>query len=131
MSDTWPEYSDRVVDHFRNPRNVGDMENPDGMGRVQNDACGDITELYIRVSDNVITEARFRTLGCAAAIAASSMLTEMVRDKSIEQAQAIDNDAIMQALDGFPLAKVHCSLLATEALHLAIDDYLEGRSARA
>lgn len=117
-------YSGKVMDHFRNPRNVGDMENPDGIGHVGNPTCGDIMELYIRVKDNIITEARFKTFGCGAAIATSSMVTEMVRGKSIEEALEISNKAVAEALDGLPPIKMHCSVLAEEALRSAIDDYL-------
>jgi nitrogen fixation NifU-like protein len=118
-----PVYSEKVMDHFRNPRNVGEMENPDGTGHVGNPVCGDIMELYIKVKDNVITEAKFKTFGCGAAIATSSMVTEMVRGKSIEEALKISNRAVAEALDGLPAVKMHCSVLAEEALQSAIDDY--------
>lgn len=117
-------YSEKVMDHFRNPRNVGTMENPDGIGHVGNPVCGDIMELYIKVKDNVITEARFKTFGCGAAIATSSMVTEMVKSKTINEALAISNKAVAEALDGLPAVKMHCSVLAEEALQSAIDDYL-------
>ena len=124
MSNVTSLYSDKVMEHFRNPRNVGDMENPDGVGHVGNPVCGDIMELYIRVKDNIITDARFKTFGCGAAIATSSMVTELVRGKSIEEALEISNKAVVEALDGLPAIKLHCSVLAEEALKSAIDDYL-------
>lgn len=125
-------YSEKVMDHFHNPRNVGDMENPDGIGHVGNPVCGDIMELYIRVRKDIITDARFRTFGCGAAIATSSMVTEMVKGKSIKGALAISNRAVAEALDGLPPAKMHCSVLAEGALKSAIDDYLNktGRGER-
>jgi nitrogen fixation NifU-like protein len=118
-----PVYSEKVMDHFRNPRNVGEMENPDGTGHVGNPVCGDIMELYIKVKDNIITEAKFKTFGCGAAIATSSMVTEMVKGKSIEEALKISNRAVAEALDGLPAVKMHCSVLAEEALQSAIEDY--------
>ncbi|MEK7354094.1 MAG: Fe-S cluster assembly scaffold protein NifU [Chloroflexota bacterium] len=123
MSDVSTLYSDKVMDHFKNPRNVGDIENPDGVGHVGNPVCGDIMELYIRVKDNIITDARFKTFGCGAAIATSSMVTELVRGKSIEEALEISNKAVVEALDGLPAIKMHCSVLAEEALKSAIEDY--------
>jgi nitrogen fixation protein NifU and related proteins len=117
-------YSEKVMDHFRNPRNVGDMENPDGVGHVGNPTCGDIMELYIKVKDGVITEAKFKTFGCGAAIATSSMVTEMVQGKTIAEALEISNRAVVEALDGLPSVKMHCSVLAEEALKSAVDDYL-------
>lgn len=123
MSDVSTLYSDKVMDHFKNPRNVGDMENPDGVGHVGNPVCGDIMELYIRVTDNIITDARFKTFGCGAAIATSSMVTELVIGKTIEEALEISNKAVVEALDGLPAIKMHCSVLAEEALKSAIEDY--------
>ena len=123
MSDVSALYSDKVMDHFKNPRNVGDMENPDGVGHVGNPVCGDIMELYIRVKENIITDAKFKTFGCGAAIATSSMVTELVRGKSIEEALEISNKAVVEALDGLPAIKLHCSVLAEEALKSAIEDY--------
>lgn len=117
-------YSEKVMEHFRNPRNVGEIENPDGTGHVGNPVCGDIMELYIRVNDGVITDAKFKTFGCGAAIATSSMVTEMVKGKTIEEALEISNHAVAEALDGLPPIKMHCSVLAEEALKSAIDDYL-------
>ena len=124
MPDASSLYSKKVMDHFRNPRNVGELENPDGTGHVGNPVCGDIMELYIRVNDNVITDARFKTFGCGAAIATSSMVTELVKGKSIEEALEISNRAVAEALGGLPPVKIHCSVLAEEALKSAIDDYL-------
>jgi len=124
MSDVASLYSDKVMEHFKNPRNVGDIENPDGVGHVGNPTCGDIMELYIRVKDNVITDAKFKTFGCGAAIATSSMVTELVKGKTIEEALEISNKAVVEALDGLPAIKLHCSVLAEEALKMAIDDYL-------
>jgi nitrogen fixation NifU-like protein len=112
------------MEHFRNPRNVGDMENPDGVGHVGNQVCGDIMELYIKVKDGVITDAKFKTFGCGAAIATSSMVTELVIGKTIEEALKISNSAVAEALGGLPPVKMHCSVLAEEALKSAIDDYL-------
>ena len=129
MSDVKALYSDKVMDHFKNPRNVGDMENPDGVGHVGNPVCGDIMELYIRVEDNIITGARFKTFGCGAAIATSSMVTELVIGKSIEEALEISNKAVVEALDGLPAIKMHCSVLAEEALKAAIEDYI-GKSGK-
>jgi nitrogen fixation NifU-like protein len=117
-------YSAKVMDHFNNPRNSGDMDNPDGIGHVGNPVCGDIMELYIKVKDNVITDARFKAFGCGAAIATSSMVTEMVKGKTLEEALKISNKAVAEALDGLPAIKMHCSVLAEEALKSAIDDYL-------
>lgn len=116
-------YSKQVMEHFRDPHNVGDLENPDGIGHVGNPACGDIMELYIKVEDNIIVEAKFKTFGCGAAIATSSMVTDMVKGKTIEEALKISNDAVTEALGGLPKQKRHCSVLAEEALHSAIEDY--------
>jgi len=123
-TDVWSAYSNKVMEHFRNPRNVGEIENADGTGHVGNPVCGDIMELYIRVNDGVITDAKFKTFGCGAAIATSSMVTEMVKGKSIEEALKISNRAVAEALDGLPRIKMHCSVLAEEALRSAIEDYL-------
>ena len=123
MGDVWSLYSEKVMEHFKNPRNVGDMENPDGIGHVGNPVCGDIMELYIKVKDNTITDAKFKTFGCGAAIATSSMVTEMVKGKSIDAALEISNRAVAEALDGLPPIKMHCSVLAEEALKSAIEDY--------
>lgn len=118
-------YSEKVMDHFRNPRNVGEIENPDGIGHVGNPVCGDIMELYIKVEDNTIVDAKFKTFGCGAAIATSSMVTELVKGKSIDEALKISNRAVAEALGGLPPIKMHCSVLAEEALSAAIDDYFK------
>jgi len=122
------EYSEKVKEHFRNPRNVGEIENPDGVGKVGNPVCGDIMELYIRVQEGLITDAKFKTFGCGAAIATSSMVTEMVKNKTIEEALKISNRAVAEALGGLPPIKMHCSVLAEEALKKAIYDYLMSSS---
>lgn len=119
-----PEYSKKVQKHFKNPKNVGEIKNPDGVGKVGNPVCGDIMELYIKVKDNVIKNAKFKTFGCGAAIATSSMVTELVKGKTIEEALKISNSAVAEALGGLPPIKMHCSVLAEEALKKAIDDYL-------
>jgi nitrogen fixation NifU-like protein len=110
------------MEHFAHPRNVGEMENPDGVGKVGNPVCGDIMNLYLRVKDNVITDVTFKTFGCGAAIATSSMVTELVKGKTIEEARAISNRAVAEALGGLPPIKMHCSVLAEEALNSALDD---------
>ena len=119
------DYSEKVMDHFKNPRNVGVIEKPDGIGHVGNPVCGDIMELYIKVENNVIVDAKFKTFGCGAAIATSSMVTELVKGKTINEAQAISNRAVAEALGGLPPVKMHCSMLAEEALKSAIADYLK------
>ena len=121
-------YSEKVMEHFRNPRNVGEMKNPDGIGHVGNPVCGDIMELYIKVKDNVIVDAKFKTFGCGAAIATSSMVTELVKGKTVDEALRISNRAVAEALGGLPPIKMHCSLLAEEALKSAIEDYLKKKS---
>ena len=126
----WSLYSERVMEHFRNPRNVGEIENPDGVGHVGNPVCGDIMELYIKVKDGAIVDAKFKTFGCGAAIATSSMVTEMVKGKSIEEALKISNKAVAEALDGLPPIKMHCSALAEEALKSAIEDYLNNSKSK-
>lgn len=124
MTDPWSLYSEKVMEHFKNPRNVGEMENPDGVGRVGDPICGDVMELYIKVKDGIIVDAKFKTFGCAAAIATSSMVTDMVKGKSVEEALKISNKAVVKALNGLPPAKVHCSVLAEDALKAAIENYL-------
>ena len=119
-------YSEKVMDHFQNPRNVGEMENPSGVGTVGNAKCGDIMRMYLDIDDNgIIREAKFKTFGCGAAVATSSMATEMVKGKSVQEAMAVTNKAVMEALDGLPPVKVHCSLLAEEAIHAALWDYAQ------
>ncbi|MCK8828539.1 Fe-S cluster assembly scaffold protein NifU [Natroniella acetigena] len=117
-------YSDKVMDHFENPRNVGEIENPDGVGTVGNAKCGDIMKMYIKVDDEKINDIKFKTFGCGAAIATSSITTEIVKGKTIEEAQQLSNQAVAEALNGLPPAKMHCSNLAADALHKAINDYL-------
>ena len=121
------DYSQKVMDHFMNPRNVGAIENPDGVGRMGNPRCGDLMEMTIRVEENVITDIKFRTFGCGAAIATSSMATEMLKGKTIEEALEITNKAIAEALDGLPPIKMHCSVLAADALRAALADYFRRR----
>jgi len=125
MPDVWSQYGEKVLDHFKNPRNVGEMENPDGVGRVGSPVCGDVMELYIKVKDDIIVDAKFKTFGCAAAISSSSMLTEMVKGKSIQEALKISNKAVVEALGGLPPAKIHCSVMAEEAVKAAIEDYFK------
>jgi nitrogen fixation NifU-like protein len=116
-------YSEKVMDHFRNPRNVGEIPDADGIGEVGNPACGDIMKIYIKIKDNRIEDIKFKTFGCGAAIATSSMVTEMVKGKTIEEAMQVTNKAVADALDGLPPIKMHCSNLAADALHAAIEDY--------
>ena len=124
MADKWSLYSKKVMEHFQHPRNVGEMKNPDGIGHVGNPICGDIMELYIKVKNNKIIDAKFKTFGCGAAIATSSMITGMVKGKTIEEALKISNKAVVEALDGLPPVKMHCSVLAKDALKSSIDDYV-------
>ena len=116
-------YSEKVIDHFANPRNVGEIENADGIGEVGNARCGDIMKMYIKVEDDVITDVSFKTFGCGAAIATSSMATELVKGKPISEALKLTNKAVMEALDGLPAYKMHCSVLAEEAIRSALEDY--------
>lgn len=116
-------YSEKVIDHFANPRNVGEIENADGIGEVGNSKCGDIMKMYIKVEDNTIADVKFKTFGCGAAIATSSMATELIKGKSIDDALQLTNKAVMEALDGLPPVKVHCSVLAEEAIRAAVSDY--------
>ncbi len=122
-------YSDKVMDHFSNPRNVGEIENADGVGEVGNASCGDIMKIFLTVEDNVIKDVKFKTFGCGAAIATSSMVTEMAIGKTIEEALELTNAAVAEALDGLPAQKMHCSNLAADALHEAIKDYREKHGA--
>ncbi len=117
------DYSEKVMDHFHNPRNVGKMDNPDGVGTVGNPVCGDVMKLYIKVADGRIADARFQTFGCGAAIATSSMVTELAKGKTLDEAIALSNKEVAAALDGLPPAKMHCSMLGEEALKAAIEDY--------
>lgn len=116
-------YSEKVLDHFQNPRNVGEIENPDGVGQAGNPKCGDIMKIYLRVENELITDIKFKTFGCASAIASSSMATELVKGRSIDEAWNLTNSAVAEALDGLPPVKMHCSVLAEEAIHAAINDY--------
>lgn len=118
-------YSEKVMEHFANPRNVGEIENPSGVGTVGNPVCGDVMKLFIKVENGVIVDAKFKTFGCGAAIATSSMVTELVKGKTVEEALKISNRAVAEALGGLPPIKMHCSVLAEDALKGAIDDYLE------
>jgi nitrogen fixation protein NifU and related proteins len=118
-------YSDKVMDHFMHPRNVGDMPDASGIGHVGNAVCGDIMELYIKVEGDVIVDAKFKTFGCGAAIATSSMVTELVRGKTLKEATDVSNKAVVEALGGLPKIKMHCSVLAEQALRSAIVDYLK------
>ncbi|MDY2627297.1 MAG: Fe-S cluster assembly scaffold protein NifU [Lachnospiraceae bacterium] len=119
-------YSEKVMDHFSNPRNVGEIENPSGVGTVGNAKCGDIMRMYLDVDENqVIQDVKFKTFGCGAAIATSSMATELVKGKTVQEALQVTNKAVMEALDGLPPVKVHCSLLAEQAIHAALWDYAQ------
>ena len=119
------EYSEKVVDHFMNPRNVGEMEDASGVGTVGNASCGDIMRVFLKIEDNVIVDATFKTFGCGAAVATSSIATEMVKGKTVEEALTVTNKAVMDALDGLPSVKAHCSVLAEEALQAALWDYAQ------
>ena len=119
-------YSEKVMDHFNHPRNVGEMENPSGVGTVGNAKCGDIMRMYLDIDENgIIKEAKFKTFGCGAAVATSSMATELVAGKTVQEALEVTNKAVMEALDGLPPVKVHCSLLAEQAIHAALWDYAQ------
>lgn len=116
-------YSEKVMDHFMNPRNMGEIENADAIGEVGNPACGDVMKLYLKIEDNRIVDVKFKTFGCGAAIASSSITTEMIKGKTIEEALKITNEQVAEALGGLPPAKQHCSVLAEEALRVALEDY--------
>lgn len=116
-------YSEKVMDHFTNPRNVGEVEDANGVGTVGNPQCGDIMKLTIRVDEDVIKDVKFKTFGCGAAIATSSMVTELVKGKTLDEAEKVSNATVAEALDGLPAVKMHCSNLAADALHSAIEDY--------
>lgn len=119
------DYSQKVMDHFINPRNVGEIQNPDGVGEAGNPKCGDIMKIYLKVNDDtkIIEDVKFKTFGCASAIASSSMATELIKGKTIEEAWDLTNAAVAEALDGLPPIKMHCSVLAEEAIHEALNDY--------
>jgi len=123
-----PFYSEKVLDHFKNPRNVGEIENADGAGEVGNPVCGDIMTFYIRVKGNILEDVKFKTFGCGAAIAVSSIVSEMAKGKTIEEAMKITNASVAQELGGLPPNKMHCSNLGADALHKAIEDYLEKKN---
>ena len=118
-------YSEKVMDHFSNPRNVSEIENPSGTGTVGNAKCGDIMKMDIQVENGIITDVKFKTFGCGAAIATSSMATELVKGKSVTEALKLTNQAVAEALDGLPPVKMHCSMLAEQAIHAAVKDYIE------
>ena len=118
-------YSDKVMDHFQNPRNVGKLDDADGIGEVGNAKCGDIMRMYIKVKDGIITDCKFNTFGCGSAIATSSMATELIKGKPIEEALQLSNKAVVEALDGLPAHKIHCSVLAEEAVRAAVKDYYD------
>ncbi len=121
-------YSEKVMDHFTNPRNVGEIEEADGTGTVGNPECGDIMKLTLKVENDVIKDVKFKTFGCGAAIATSSMVTELVQGKNLNEVEGISNNTVAEALDGLPPVKMHCSNLAADALHAAIDDYKKNHS---
>lgn len=120
-------YNEKVMDHFSNPRNVGEIPDASGVGRVGNPVCGDIMKIFIKVKDNIIEDIKFKTFGCGAAIATSSMVTEMVKGKSIDEALKVNNKQVAEAFGGLPPVKMHCSNLAADALHEAINDYKKSR----
>ena len=116
-------YSEKVMDHFRNPRNVGVIENADGVGEVGNAKCGDIMKMYRRIEDDIVQDVKFETFGCTSAVASSSMATELIKGKPVSEALKLTNKAVAEALDGLPAYKMHCSVLAEEAIQSALDDY--------
>ena len=118
-------YSEKVMDHFRNPRNVGMIEDADGIGEVGNARCGDIMKIYLKIDDEIVTDVKFETFGCGSAIASSSMATEMIKGRSVAEALELTNQAVTVALDGLPSHKVHCSVLAEQAVRAAVQDYYE------
>ena len=122
------QYTEKVMDHFMNPRNVGIIENPDGYGKIGSPSCGDMMEIFLRIENDVIKDVKFRTFGCASAIASSSVTTEMIVNKTVKEALEVTNKAVVEALGGLPAAKVHCSVLAEEAIKAAIEDYMSKKS---
>lgn len=123
-------YSDKVIDHYTNPRNVGTIEDASGVGTVGNAVCGDIMKMYLKIENDIIVDVKFNTFGCGAAIATSSMATEMVKGKRVEEALQLTNQAVAEALDGLPPVKMHCSMLAEQAIHAAVEDYQKKQQAR-
>ena len=121
-------YSEKVMDHFRHPRNVGSIENADGVGEVGNAKCGDIMKMYLKIDGDIISDVKFETFGCGSAIASSSMATEMIKGKPLSEALQLTNKAVAEALDGLPVHKLHCSVLAEEAIKSAIQNYYENKS---
>ena len=121
-------YSDKVMDHFLQPRNLGVIEDADGVGEVGNAKCGDIMKMYLKIDDDIITDVKFETFGCASAIASSSMATELIKGQRVEDAMQLTNKAVAEALDGLPAYKMHCSVLAEEAIQAALDDYRQRKS---
>lgn len=121
-------YSEKVMDHFRHPRNVGSIENADGVGEVGNAKCGDIMKMYLKIDDDVVTDVKFETFGCGSAIASSSMATEMIKGKPLTEALQLTNKAVAEALDGLPVHKMHCSVLAEEAIKAAVQNYYENKA---
>ena len=120
-------YSDKVMDHFLQPRNLGTIENADGVGEVGNAKCGDIMKIYLKIEDGIIVDVKFETFGCASAIASSSMATELIKGQRVEDAMQLTNKAVAEALDGLPAHKIHCSVLAEEAIQAALEDYQKKR----
>ncbi len=118
-------YSEKVMEHFRNPRNVGVIEDADGVGQVGNAKCGDIMKMYLKIEDDVVTDVKFETFGCGSAIASSSMATELIKGKPLSEVSRLTNKAVAEALDGLPAYKLHCSVLAEEAIHAALEDYYQ------
>lgn len=125
MSDSYTLYNETVMDHFMNPRNMGDLKDADGVGEVGAAACGDIMKISLKIKDGKIEDARFKTFGCGSAIASSSMATELIKGRTIEEAMSFSNQEVVTALGGLPPVKIHCSVLAEEALKAALDDYLK------
>jgi nitrogen fixation NifU-like protein len=124
-------YSEKVMKHFSNPQNVGEMDNPDGVGEVGNPKCGDVMKIFLKIDDDRVKDIKFQTFGCGAAIATSSMVTEMAKGKTLDEALQISNKGVAEALGGLPPQKMHCSNLAADALHAAIDDYRQKQAAGA
>ena len=120
------QYSEKVMDHFMNPRNVGQMDNPSGVGQVGNAKCGDIMKMFLEIDENdIITDVKFQTFGCGAAVATSSMATELIKGKTVTEAMQLTNQAVVEALEGLPAAKIHCSVLAEEAIRAALSDFYQ------